>query len=69
MDFTGIDDTRLQFSWVSASEALKWVDLINKVTTQVKDAGPFMEYQGLSEKYDDGLGELPAETEGESKEC
>ncbi len=69
MDFTGIDETRLQFSWVSASEALKWVDLINKVTADIRKAGPFIEYKGLSEKYGEGLGEITAETEGALKEC
>jgi len=47
MEFTGIDMRRLQFSWVSASEALKWVDLINNVTEEIKALGPFMEYKGL----------------------
>jgi coenzyme F420-reducing hydrogenase delta subunit len=61
MDFVGIDETRLQFSWVSASEALKWVDLINKVTEDIRKAGPFIEYQALSEGV--------VKTEGELKQC
>ena len=47
MEFAGIDMRRLHFSWVSASEAIKWVDLINKVTDEIKALGPFMEYKGL----------------------
>ncbi|MEK6791722.1 MAG: hydrogenase iron-sulfur subunit [Deltaproteobacteria bacterium] len=47
LEFIGIDMRRLHFSWVSASEAIKWVDLINKVTDEVKRLGPFMEYKGL----------------------
>ncbi len=50
MEFTGIDLRRLHFSWVSASEAIKWVDLINKITDDVKKLGPFMEYKGLKPK-------------------
>ncbi len=50
MEFTGIDMRRLCFSWVSASEAIKWVDLINNVTDEIKRLGPFMEYQGLKER-------------------
>jgi len=50
MEFTGIDMRRLHFSWVSASEAIKWVDLINKITDDVKRLGPFMEYKNLNAK-------------------
>ncbi|MEK7679183.1 MAG: hydrogenase iron-sulfur subunit [Deltaproteobacteria bacterium] len=47
LEFTGIDMRRCAFSWVSASEAIKWVDLINKVTDEVRRLGPFMEYKAL----------------------
>jgi len=47
MEFTGIDMRRLQFSWISASEALKWVDLINNVTDDIKALGPFMDFKEL----------------------
>ena len=47
MDFTGIDTNRVQFSWVSASEAIKWVDLINNVTDEITELGPFTEYKEL----------------------
>lgn len=50
LDFVGIDEKRLQFAWVSASEAIKWVDLINNTTDTLKKLGPFVEYQGLNEK-------------------
>ncbi|HBG47112.1 MAG TPA: hydrogenase iron-sulfur subunit [Deltaproteobacteria bacterium] len=49
LEFAGVDMMRLHFSWVSASEAIKWVDLINRVTDEVKALGPFMEYKGLKE--------------------
>jgi len=41
LDFTGIDDRRLYFSWVSAAEGRKFADLINDVTEKVRAAGPF----------------------------
>jgi coenzyme F420-reducing hydrogenase delta subunit len=41
LDFTGIDARRLHFSWVSAAEGQKFADLINDVTNQVRQAGPF----------------------------
>ncbi len=39
--FTGIDEGRLFFSWVSAAEGRKFADLINEVTEKVREAGPF----------------------------
>ena len=54
MEFTGIDMNRVQFSWVSASEALKWVDIINNVTDEIKALGPFIEYQELKEGLKEG---------------
>ena len=50
LEFCGIDEKRIQFSWVSASEALKWVDLINMTTDKVKELGPFVRYQSLDAK-------------------
>jgi len=49
MDFVGIDSTRLHFSWVSASEGKKWVDIINGVINTVREQGPFMSYK-MNEK-------------------
>jgi coenzyme F420-reducing hydrogenase delta subunit len=48
MEFTGIDMRRLHFSWVSASEAIKWVDLVNNITDEVKALGPFVDYQEIN---------------------
>ncbi|MFQ5900994.1 MAG: hydrogenase iron-sulfur subunit [Thermodesulfobacteriota bacterium] len=45
LEFLGLDLRRIQFSWVSASQALKWVDLINNITDEVKELGPFEGYQ------------------------
>ena len=50
LEFTGIDMKRLHFSWDSASEAIKWVDLVNNITDEVKKLGPFVEYKGLCER-------------------
>ena len=41
LEFTGIDERRLFFSWVSAAEGQKFADLINDVTAKVRAAGPF----------------------------
>jgi coenzyme F420-reducing hydrogenase delta subunit len=40
ISFCGIDPRRLQFAWVSASEGAKWVDVVNDVTSEVRDVGP-----------------------------
>jgi coenzyme F420-reducing hydrogenase delta subunit len=41
LNFTGIDPRRVHFSWVSAAEGGKFADLINKVTAEIRAAGPF----------------------------
>jgi F420-non-reducing hydrogenase iron-sulfur subunit len=41
LSFTGIDERRLFFSWVSAAEGRKFADLINDITEKVREVGPF----------------------------
>jgi coenzyme F420-reducing hydrogenase delta subunit/ferredoxin len=40
MEFVGLDPQRLHFSWVSASEGVKWVKVVEEVTTAVQSVGP-----------------------------
>ena len=40
MDFLGLDQRRLQFAWVSASEGNLFAALIEKVAAGVKERGP-----------------------------
>lgn len=49
--FIGIDDSRVFFSWVSASEGKKWVDVINEVTDTVRKSGPFAGYQKINKEF------------------
>ncbi|MCX7959379.1 MAG: hydrogenase iron-sulfur subunit, partial [Deltaproteobacteria bacterium] len=51
LNFVGIDDSRVFFSWVSASEGKKWVDVINEVTDTVRNKGPFVNYQKLNKEF------------------
>ena len=51
LDFVGIEPERLQFSWVSASEGRKWVDVINGVTDAVRARGPFTGYQAINKEF------------------
>ncbi|MFC1515688.1 hydrogenase iron-sulfur subunit [Thermodesulfobacteriota bacterium] len=48
MSFLGVDDRRLQFSYVSAAEGVKWAQLVNGLVEEVRDKGPFEEYQRLT---------------------
>ena len=41
LELTGIDSSRLHFSWVSAAEGQKFADLVNDVVAKVRQAGPF----------------------------
>jgi len=52
MEFVGIDSKRLYFSWVSASEGKKWVDVVNGVIDSVKAEGPFLQYKNLTKEIE-----------------
>ena len=40
LEYVGIDPRRVQMSWVSASEAPKFAEVINQVVNDVKEIGP-----------------------------
>jgi coenzyme F420-reducing hydrogenase delta subunit/ferredoxin len=40
MEFVGLDLDRMHFAWVSASEGHKWAEVVEKVTSAVRKAGP-----------------------------
>jgi coenzyme F420-reducing hydrogenase delta subunit len=41
LEYTGFEPGRIHFSWVSAAEGGKFVDVVNKVTESVRALGPF----------------------------
>jgi len=43
-EFLGLDPGRVTFSWVSASEASKWRQVVDDTTARVKALGPFQAY-------------------------
>jgi len=43
----GIDQRRLQFSWVSAAEGLKWTEVVEAVVKDIRELGPFNEFHSL----------------------
>jgi F420-non-reducing hydrogenase iron-sulfur subunit len=51
LDYLGIDENRLHFSWVSASEGKKFVDVVNAFTNKVKAQGPFEKYAKINKEF------------------
>ena len=47
LSFIGIDQKRVQFSWVSAAEGAKWRDVVNSVTDEIRSLGPFSLYKAI----------------------
>lgn len=45
LEFCGIENERINFSWISAAEGKKWVTLINDITDKVRALGPFRNYK------------------------
>jgi len=50
LDFVGIANERVWFSWVSAAEGAKFADLINEMTETVRLLGRFERYGELIEQ-------------------
>jgi len=48
LEFAGIEPERLTFTWVSASEARKWADVVAEVTERVKTVGPMKRFAEMS---------------------
>jgi len=46
--FVGVDLDRLQFSWVSAAEGGKWVEVVTDLTEKVRAMGPMVEFKELA---------------------
>lgn len=40
LNYMGVEPGRVQFSWVSASESIKFADVVKQVTESVKALGP-----------------------------
>ncbi|MES9858966.1 MAG: hydrogenase iron-sulfur subunit [Sedimenticola sp.] len=55
LEFNGVDIDRLEFSWISAAEAIKWTKVIDKFTDRVRELGPHTAYDALVDPYADRL--------------
>lgn len=47
IEYLGLDMRRLQFSWVSAAEAIKWVKLVNDLTASLRQLGPYTAFRNM----------------------
>ena len=47
LDTLGVDMERVWFSWISASEGVKWVETVTRFTEVIKNKGPFIEYREM----------------------
>lgn len=47
LEFIGVDLNRIQFSWVSAAEGGKWVEVVTDLTERVRAMGPMVEFKDL----------------------
>jgi len=47
LGFLGIEEERVQFSWVSAAEGGKWAQVVNDVVGKVRELGPFTRYKEI----------------------
>lgn len=47
LEYAGVEEGRVNFSWVSAAEGGRFAELVKDVTEKVKDLGP---NKGLIEK-------------------
>jgi coenzyme F420-reducing hydrogenase delta subunit len=48
VEFLGLPEGRITFSWVSASEGQKWREVVNDATARVRALGPFTAYPGTA---------------------
>jgi coenzyme F420-reducing hydrogenase delta subunit/ferredoxin len=66
LSFLGLETERLQFSWVSAAEAVKWTEVVDAVTEELRELGPRSELWG-EVGSDDGMGATLSELIGGRK--
>jgi len=67
LEFIGFDMRRIHFSWVSAAEGAKFVDVVKKVTDAAREAGPFPGFAPPADRPPDVIGTSRAEGGNGSK--
>jgi len=70
LDFTGLEDGRVQFSWVSAAEGQKFADIITEVTESVRKLGPAKRMvKQLWQPPAELLDELETQAQEQTQQC
>ncbi|TCD47433.1 hydrogenase iron-sulfur subunit [Chlorobium sp. N1] len=47
LQFAGVPEERVRFSWISAAEGRKFAELISEITEDIRRIGPFEQYHAL----------------------
>lgn len=50
LEYSGINPDRLRLEWVSASEGLRYAEVVTEFTDELKELGPLGESEGVDEK-------------------
>jgi coenzyme F420-reducing hydrogenase delta subunit len=50
LEHFGIDPRRFRLSWVSAAEAIKFSDVVKKITAEIKELGPSHHFESPDKK-------------------
>ena len=50
LEFIGVDLNRLEFSWVSAAEGGKWVEIVTELTEKIRKMGPLTQFTELADE-------------------
>ena len=45
-----MDLNRLEFSWVSAAEGGKWVEIVTELTEKIRSMGPLTQFTDLNDE-------------------
>ena len=55
LEYLGVDVRRIKFSWVSAGEGAKWAELVNDTVGEVRELGPYADYQKAADYLKNGV--------------
>ena len=55
LEYLGVDVRRVKFSWVSAGEGAKWAELVNDTVGEVRELGPYADYQKAADYLKNGV--------------
>ncbi len=55
LEYLGVDVRRVKFSWVSAGEGAKWAELVNDMVGEVRELGPYADYQKAADYLKNGV--------------